>query len=342
MTPAPFASRSRRAEPTQMHLVATSGNPIPQGLVATRITARDGRALRGAHVHIRDPKATVVIVCGRGDFIERWFETIHDLMTRNFAVAIFDFRAQGGSSRRYRNHYRDGLVSFKEYDDDLASVMKQMVLPDCPPPYYALGHSTGGLVVLRALEHRNWFEKAVLSAPLLGVDSGRWPMPVARFLCRLVPAMGLGRCVLPGHAKRPFTLADFDDNPLTSDRRRFARAIATLDAAPALGLGGPTYGWLGAAFKAMDELSRIKGPGRFRAPVLIVAAGRDRVVDLGAARRFARRAALSLVVIPESRHEILLEADEIRAQFLAAFDTFIDGSAGGLGDHAERFVEEHA
>src|SRR5262245_53377511 len=110
-----------------MRLIATPANPIPEGLAASPVTARDGRALRAAHVHVRDPRGTVVIVCGRGDFVERWFETIDDLKQRRFAVAIFDFRGQGGSSRRYRNPYRDGLRGFREYDDDLASVMKQMV-----------------------------------------------------------------------------------------------------------------------------------------------------------------------------------------------------------------------
>lgn len=321
-----------------MRLVGIPGNPVPQGLVASRVTTRDGRILRAAHTHISDARGTVVVVCGRGDFIERWFETIGDLTARRFAVAIFDFRAQGGSSRRYRNRSRDGLRSFREYDDDLASVMKQVVLPDCPPPYYALGHSTGGLIVLRAVEHRNWFEKAVLSAPLLGINPGLWPMPVARFLCRFVQSVGLGRCVLPGQARRPFTLADFAGNLLTSDRHRFTRAIATLEAAPELGIAGPTYGWLRAAFAALDELDKIKGPGRFRAPVLIVAAGRDRVVDNEASRRFSRRTGLPFVVIPEARHEILLESDPIRAQFLAAFDSFIGGDSAG--DDRERLLKE--
>ncbi|HMT13304.1 MAG TPA: alpha/beta hydrolase, partial [Aestuariivirga sp.] len=31
---------------------------------------------------------------------------------------------------------------------------------------------------------------------------------------------------------------------------------------------------------------------------------------------------LSVVVIPSARHEILMEADEVRAQFWAAFDAF--------------------
>jgi len=30
-----------------------------------------------------------------------------------------------------------------------------------------------------------------------------------------------------------------------------------------------------------------------------------------------------MVVIPEALHEIMLESDEVRAQFLAAFDAFV-------------------
>jgi lysophospholipase len=325
----------RRQEPVP-HLVGTPGNPVPPGLVAQRVTARDGRVLRAARAFVARPRGTVLIACGRGDFIERWFETISDLLARDFAVAIFDFRGQGGSSRRHRNRHCDGLRTFREYDDDLAAVMKQVVLPHCPPPFYALGHSTGGLVLLRAIRQNNWFEKVVLSAPLLGVDAGNWPVWLARFLCRLVPALGCGHWFLPGAVKRPFAMDDFPGNPLTSDRRRFARAIATLEAIPELGLGGPTFGWLGAALAAMDELQ--KAPIRFRTPVLIVAAGRDRVVDSDAARRFAARNGLAFVTIPESEHEILIETDAIRAQFLGALDAFFDRSPGS--ENTESLLEQ--
>ena len=63
-----------------------------------------------------------------------------------------------------------------------------------------------------------------------------------------------------------------------------------------------------------------------KTPVLIVAAGRDRVVKTEASRDYARRTpGVSFIVIPESLHEILVEAPPIRAQFFAAFDAFVAG-----------------
>jgi lysophospholipase len=47
--------------------------------------------------------------------------------------------------------------------------MTEVVLPDCQPPYVALAHSTGATVVLRAIRTRNWFERVVLSAPLIDI-----------------------------------------------------------------------------------------------------------------------------------------------------------------------------
>jgi lysophospholipase len=67
---------------------------------------------------------------------------------------------------------------------------------------------------------------------------------------------------------------------------------------------------------------------RPRAPVLIVAAGSDRVVGNDGIRRLARSVpGISLAFIPGSQHEILSERDEIRQQFLAAFDSFITTDA---------------
>jgi lysophospholipase len=69
------------------------------------------------------------------------------------------------------------------------------------------------------------------------------------------------------------------------------------------------------------------GPNdKLRAPVMIVAAGLDQVIDNEATREFARRMpGVSLVFIREAMHEILTENDAVRVQFLAAFDAFIEG-----------------
>jgi lysophospholipase len=68
-------------------------------------------------------------------------------------------------------------------------------------------------------------------------------------------------------------------------------------------------------------------PSNIRQPILILAAGHDDVVSTTAIEEFAiDLRAGSHLIIPGSRHEILMEQDRLRAQFWAAFDAFVPGS----------------
>ena len=61
--------------------------------------------------------------------------------------------------------------------------------------------------------------------------------------------------------------------------------------------------------------------------MLIVAAGRDRLVSTPAIETFAiHLRAGSHVVIPGAEHEIMMEQDQMRSQFWAAFDAFVPGT----------------
>ena len=309
-----------------MKLVGIPGNAVPAGMVCEELKSSDGTPLRVAWMTHPDARGTVVNVNGRGDYIERYFETIRDLQARNFAVAIFDFRGQGASARPLRNRYRSLLKNFSAYDKDLKSVMTQCVLKRLPGPYLALGHSTGAHVLLRVLRKESWFLRVVLSAPLLGVHTGGWPMLVVRGLTSSFTLLGLGAVFLPGHLKRPLSNLGFEGNAFTSDPQRFQRDAAILAAEPQLGVGGPSFSWLRAALKSMDELARLGRSTKLTAPVLIIAAGADRIVDTKAAFNFAARVpGVSFITIEGARHELLCERTEIREQFLAAFDAFVDG-----------------
>jgi lysophospholipase len=66
---------------------------------------------------------------------------------------------------------------------------------------------------------------------------------------------------------------------------------------------------------------------RLRQPLLLVAAGQDRIVSTPAIGAFAvRLRAGSHLVIAGARHEILMEQDRYREQFWAAFDAFVPGT----------------
>ena len=301
------------------------GNEVPSGLVAGEVVSGDGTRLRyGICRRAGASRGTVCVFEGRGEFIEKYFETIEDLCQRGFAVAILDWRGQGGSGRRFKNPFRGHVTRFRRYDEDLIAFMTGAVLPDCPPPYFALGHSTGGLVLLRALTTRNWFQRVVLSAPLIDVAPAPLPRSLVRVMARLAVVCGLGGMFVPTQARRPFAEKDFPDNPLTGDLGRFSLAARTTREAPRLGTGGPTFAWLNAAFNAIRELARLPQSSLFLAPVLIVAPGDDRVVSADAIRHFAQqRPGVAAVFIEHARHELLQERDQVREQFWAAFDTFI-------------------
>ena len=71
---------------------------------------------------------------------------------------------RGSRSARCRMRARATCYDFSEYDRDLEAFVKEIVLPDCPPPLFALGHSMGAAVLIRSVQHgRRWFDRIVLS-----------------------------------------------------------------------------------------------------------------------------------------------------------------------------------
>lgn len=260
----------------QAILHPTDENPSPPGAEALELVTRDKVHLRAMRAIPENARGTFVILGGRGDFIERYFETARELLERGFAVVVLDMRGQGGSQRPKRQIYRDRTRSFTGFDEDVRTLMEDLVIPSCPAPHHALGHSTGAHVLLRLLRNKPWFARVILVSPLVEIIYGPWPRPVAWLLLNTMWFTGLASFFLPGVRRKPMGRADFPGNPLTSDRRRWERDSATLELAPHLGLGGPTFGWLGAARQSIARIRRMRK--KPMAPVLIVAAGADRVV----------------------------------------------------------------
>jgi lysophospholipase len=313
-----------------VELFGLESNPIPQGAIAGTIVASDGVALRYARFPAiaRQLRGTVCLFQGRTECIEKYFEVVGDLRRRGFAVATLDWRGQGGSERRLRNRRKGHVDSFEEYDRDLDAFLEQVALPDCPPPHYALAHSTGALILLRAArDGRARFTRMVLNAPLLGLAATR-PSPEFGFrLAAALTAVGLGELDISGRITRTIDKMRFDGNPLTSDPDRFARNRDIFLKLPQLAIGAPTFAWLYAAALAMRETMDPDFGPAIRIPVLMIAAGNDRIVSLPAIEAVAAELRVgSQIAIPRARHEVLMERDAIREQFWAAFDAFIPGT----------------
>ena len=236
-----------------------------------------------------DPRGTLVLLGGRGDYIERYFETARDILARGFAVAS-------------RRPARPGRIAAQEPRD----------LPRHHPLFRRLRgrhpHADGrpghphlpAALLSRSAIRRGATSCSACCATATGSArrywSRRWsrssmargPGPLRRCWSTACRWRAMARWFLPGVRKKPMGRADFPGNPLTSDRRRWERDSSTLEAAPHLGLGGPTFAWLQAARRSLKEVKTMERP---RAPVLIVAAGGDRVVGNEGIRRLARECA---------------------------------------------------
>jgi lysophospholipase len=311
-----------------MSLVSIPANPVPDDVVTGVIKTPDGAELRFARwAPPVGRKGTVCIFQGRSEFIEKYFEMVHDLRKRGFAVATIDWRGQGHSSRRLRDPRKGYVRDFSDYEKDVEAFVQQIMLPDCPPPFYAFAHSMGGAVLLRtAHAGKRWFDRIVITAPMIDLPGRSTSFPV-RTLVRGLRWLGRGGQYIPGGGRHLMGTSPFVGNPVTSDPVRYARNAAVLAEDPTLGLSSPTIAWTDCAFRAMHEFREVDYPGNIRQPVLMLAAGADSIVSTPAIEEFAyHMRAGSQIVIAGAKHEILQEQDRYREQFWAAFDAFVPGT----------------
>jgi lysophospholipase len=292
------------------------------------ITTAEGNRLR-TQVFDAAPGATSGGVCvllhGQTEFIEKYLEVISELNGRGFTVATFDWPGQGGSYRLLPDPLKAHIDDFATYDKALWTFMDQIVAPIASKPPIILAHSMGGHLALRALhDHPKAFACAVLSAPMLRALTRGYPRWLATLMMRLQNALGRGNDWIWGMDQRDPYLVTWDTQLVTSDRARFDRTNVFLKSHPDLRLAGPTWGWLKQATASM---ATVMAPGYAEAittPVLLCAAGKDRIVDVTAEVDFIKRVPHGeLLDMKDSEHEILMENDAIRARFWSAFDGFV-------------------
>jgi lysophospholipase len=320
-------------------LIATPDNPVPPEGVVSAVRTSDDRMLRVASFSPgSSAKGTVALFPGRAEFIEKYFETIGELLARGFHVVTMDWRGQGGSERELTNPKKGHIDDFQLYQRDLEAFDNQVLKFLCPPPWFALAHSMGAAILLeQAYSGRCPFQRLVLTAPMIDIVGLRFPT-ASRLLADTLDMFGLGAMFIPGGRETSLVELGFEGNKLTSDPQRLARNAGVLEKAPELAIGDPTIGWVNAAFRQMQRFTTPEFARRVHVPTLIIGCGSDRLVSLRAIERFAQRLDLvNLVTLGPARHEILMESNRLRERFWAAFDAFIPGTA--VGEESARAAE---
>lgn len=291
---------------------------LPPGGTIERRTAACGWPMRVA-IWADGARGTLLFLNGRGDFIEKYAEALWHFRDRGWAVIAPDWRGQGGSGRLGRTPRHGHTADFAPWLADLRGIIGG--LGALPKPHVAVAHSMGGHILVRALaEGEQRLDRVVLTAPMLGIAA-----PVPAWLAAAIARAMPGPAFLPGEGRTRTAEAEARRAAiLTSDVARGTDEGWWLARHPALGLGGPSWGWLAAAYASIATLAR---PGALEAvatPLIALLAADERVVSNAAAIRAVARMPGGAYRIVAGRHELLREADPARTAALAAIDRFME------------------
>lgn len=299
---------------------------IPAGAEESRWIAPDGFAIRRIDWPAAGGRGSLLFLPGRGDAYEKYLETLDYWAERGWRVTAMDWRGQAGSGRLGYDAVTGHVGDFGQWIDDLAAFWRDWI-NQTPGPHVLVGHSMGGHLVLRAAAE-GWVDPAalVLSTPMLGLAGIGVPPALLSRVAWAMARIGDARRPAWKWSERPGEPPEGRSRLLTHDESRYADELWWRKERPETAMGPGSWGWLDAAYRSMNALSRAGALEKVRQPVLILGTRIDRLVDFGAMERAVRRLPQGELIAfgEEARHEILRESDPVRDRALSAIDDFLD------------------
>ncbi len=248
------------------------------------------------------PRRFVVFLNGRTEWLEKYHYLAPDLrLPGDCGFLTMDHRGQGASGG-----VRAYVDSYDTYARDTSAVIAK-VCGD--KPYALITHSMGGLIGLYGVLEGHLKPKTlVLSSPLLGMPNAPVPRPLARPVAAALTALRLGGVSSGAGGLGPIPFAD---NLYTHQAERYAAMLAS-----PYPVGGATFGWVAATFKATLACFDPKLLATLRVPTLLLGGTKEGIVEYEAFHRWVRLASahaaaeVQLCLVQGARHELFSEVPE--------------------------------
>ena len=305
--------------------VEIDGNPIPQGADVGMHKMRDGKMLRGAVFPSEgEARGTLVLMTGYSEFIEKYFETIGDFTRLGYLVVMPEWRGHGLSDGDGREPTRLHLKDFDINLRDLEDRWEKLIAP-LPKPHVGLAHSMGGQISLRAVQaHPEWLGGLAQCAPMHGLPIPAPFMTVAKIVSLFYRLLGKADSWNPlqGQAVRPGVA---ETNDVTNDFDRFRRTGTLYVSDPQLQVNGASLGWFATADKAMADTRRPAFLQTIATPLFIGSAEEEMLVDNKAHIHVLDHVQNgSGKLYKAGKHELMMEKDAVREEFIADVAAFFD------------------
>ena len=235
------------------------------------------------------PKATICLVHGLGEHINRYNHVAAYFTFRDYAMLGFDNRGFGQSEGK-KGH----ALSVEEYLEGIEYLIAESRKRFPNTPIFLYGHSMGGNLVLNYLIRKNPDIRGVIaSAPFITTDNppASWLIAIAKFMKNIAPGI---------RQDNGLNLADLSTDP---------KVIETYKADP---LVHPhvTFGGAVTLFAGADYL--VAYEGGINVPLLIMHGSADKITSPNGSKRFAKnvKGDITLKIWDGMFHEIHNEPDQ--------------------------------
>lgn len=301
---------------------------IPPAARESTFALVDGHAIRRIDWPGADggQRGSILFLPGRGDFYEKYLETLEQWHRAGWRVTAADWRGQAGSGRLGNDAVTGHVDDFSDWTADLAHLWTAWKAAT-PGPHILAGHSMGGHLVLRALvDGLVAPDAAILSAPMVGMAGPPLPLGVLHAAARLMTKVGKPTRPAWKWSEKPGEMPADRSDLLTHDGARYADELWWREQRPELVMGPGSWGWVERAYASSRRLEERGAMEKVLVPVLVVSTAADRLVSHASAVRAAQRLPKGELIAfgDEARHEILREVDPVRERALAGMTEFLD------------------
>lgn len=266
----------------------------------------------------------LVLLHGYTESAEKFRELTWYFLGEGYNVYAVDHRGHGLSLREVEDTSISHVEHFDDYLHDLEAFMERIVLPRTQGMTRVIyGHSMGGAVATLALmAHPDWFDKAVLNAPMIQAVSSPLPRRAAAALGALFCRLGRGR--ERAFIGKPFDAAreTYEGSHMTS-RARFDYYQKKRNTTSHLQNCSPSYAWVREGMRVTDVLLDPGNTAKIKTPLLLCQAARDTIVCLPQQEQFVSQVAGARLVAFDAKHEIYSSEDHVLEQYLNTIFAFL-------------------
>lgn len=234
-----------------------------------------------------EPDLCIALMHGYGEHSSRYHHVASALARAGYGVMAIDARGHGKSTGK-RGHVHEFDHYALDYEEMISRIEDRW--PD--RPIFSLGHSNGGLIVLRhALREDPRIEGYVVTSPFCGfsLEVPAVKAAAGTLMSRIWPSFTLPTELDPGLVSHdPKVVEDYTNDPLNID-------VATAR-------------WFTEAKAAQADLKA--RAAEIDAPFLFLVAGEDGLVDAEAAEEVYHRMGShdrQFEILPDLYHEVLNE-----------------------------------